>query len=226
MSVRTGKERFAILMRPMRGAEIGVGAARQPFHMEHAPLHGIETIRMTIEPMPQATAARIKGVGDDDEHIRSAGAQGAKFFPRCLAGKIAFLHVEDDEMFAVNFGFHAGNEQKATFAGIGDGLGIGADFLVPRHSDGMEPDLFRLVDVLENRVPDAGVARIPLAMTVELNAIERHGKSMLSFWMAKHKNMNKVSYWQGNSPDTIKEHYLEGATAAICNMWVLFQIFG
>ena len=38
--------------------------------------------------------------------------------------------------------------------------------------------------------------------------ILRH--TAISFWMAKEKDMEKVAFIMGNSPATIKEHYLEG----------------
>lgn len=81
-------------------------------------------------------------------------------------------------MAVIDVGFHAGYEEDAALTGVGVGLGIGANFLVPGDGDGVEADFLGAVDVLDEVVTQVSVNRIALGVAVEFNAVGGHGISM------------------------------------------------
>lgn len=166
MRIRTGNERFPMLMGPSRRAQVRIQSPGQPFNVEHAPLDGIDAVNVIVKPVAQATGVRVKRMGRHHQHPRFACTQGTDFIPGRFNGQIAFVQIEHNKMPAVHFRLHAGDQENVTFAGISHRFGMRTNFAMPRDGNRVEAHLSGLVDVLENRVTDVSVNGITLAMAM------------------------------------------------------------
>jgi hypothetical protein len=175
VGIGAGHHGFAVLMGPSGRAQVGIDATRQPVDMDEAPFNRVDAVGVGLHRFSQATGVGIKGMGREHERVGLAQPQGADLVPRGLRDEIALLQIQHDEMAAIDFGFHAGDEEDAALAGVGDGFRQIENLAVPRDGDGVEPYFLRLIDMLENGMREIPVNRVALAMAVKLDAISWHG---------------------------------------------------
>jgi len=149
MGVRAGDKRLAVFFGPTRGAKIRIDPAGEPIDMKHAPFDGIDEVHVFVDGAAKAGGMRIKGVRGKNQDFGFAGTQRANLGPSGIAREVVGRDVEDDNMAVVDFGFHAGNQKNASFAGIDVGLGIGANFFVPSDGYGVEPHFLGAINVLD-----------------------------------------------------------------------------
>jgi hypothetical protein len=78
-------------------------------------------------------------------------------------------------MAAIHLRLHPGNQHHAPFARVGVGSRVAANPAMPSDRDGIQAHLFRLVDMLEDRVRER-VLGIALAMVMKVNPVQRHAE--------------------------------------------------